>query len=154
VSRTEITCHLRAPRERVYRALTDAREIQQWRVPPRMTSTVHAFDARVGGSFSVTLTYEGRDGAGKTSSRSDTYHGHFAELAPPERIVEVLEFETTDPAIQGEMTITIVLREVDGGTELTAVHDHLPPGVAPADNELGWRQSLAKLAALVEERLP
>jgi hypothetical protein len=60
------------------------------------------------------------------------------------------EFETADPALRGEMTITITLVDADGGTDLHAVHDGLPPGVAPADNELGWRLALAKLAALVE----
>jgi Activator of Hsp90 ATPase homolog 1-like protein len=62
------------------------------------------------------------------------------------------EFETTDPALRGEMTITITLADVDGGTELLATHDGLPPGLSPADNESGWRMALAKLAALVEAR--
>ena len=61
-----------------------------------------------------------------------------------------IEFETTDPALRGEMTITITLADADGGTDVLAVHDDLPPGVPTADNEAGWRSSLAKLAALVE----
>jgi hypothetical protein len=61
-----------------------------------------------------------------------------------------MEFETADEAMRGEMTATFTLVEADGGTELLAVHDNVPPGVAPADNELGWRMSLAKLARLVE----
>jgi uncharacterized protein YndB with AHSA1/START domain len=69
---------------------------------------------------------------------------------PNEQIVEVDEFETKDPALSGEMTITITLTEGDGGTDLLAVHDGLPPGVSPADNETGWQMALAKLAALVE----
>ena len=52
--------------------------------------------------------------------------------------------------MRGEMTITIALTDADGGTEVLAVHEGLPPGLSPADNELGWRLSLAKLAALVE----
>lgn len=71
-------------------------------------------------------------------------------LVPNERVVEAVEFETMDPALRGEMTITITLADADGGTELLAVHDRLPPGVATADNETGWRMALAKLAALVE----
>ena len=67
-----------------------------------------------------------------------------------EQIVEVDEFETTDPALRGEMTITITLADGDGGTHLLAVHAGLPPGVWPADHEAGWQMSLAKLAALVE----
>ena len=69
---------------------------------------------------------------------------------PNERVVEVDEFETEDPALRGEMTITITLTDADGGTNLLAVHDGLPPGVSSADNETGWRMALAKLAAFVE----
>jgi uncharacterized protein YndB with AHSA1/START domain len=71
-------------------------------------------------------------------------------LVPNERVVEVDEFETDDPSLQGEMTTTITLADADGGTELVAVHDGLPPGLSTADNETGWRMALAKLAALVE----
>jgi uncharacterized protein YndB with AHSA1/START domain len=69
---------------------------------------------------------------------------------PNEQVVEVDEFETTDPALRGEMTITITLIDAEGGTDLFAVHDGLPPGVSTADNEVGWQMSLAKLAAYVE----
>lgn len=103
----------------------------------RMTSQVHAFEAREGGAFRVSLTYDDPTRAGKTTSHTDTYHGHFRELVPDLRVVEVLEFETTDPALQGEMTVTYVLADADGGTDIMAVHDGVPPGVAPADNELG-----------------
>ena len=89
-------------------------------------------------------------GAGKTTANTDTYRGRFVKLIPNERVVEVDEFETTDPALRGEMTITITLADADGGTDVLAVHDGLPPGVPSADNEEGWRMALAKLAALVE----
>jgi uncharacterized protein YndB with AHSA1/START domain len=69
---------------------------------------------------------------------------------PDEQVVEVVEFETADPTMSGEMTITITLADADGGTKVLAVHEGLPSGVSPADNELGWRLSLEKLAALVE----
>ena len=72
------------------------------------------------------------------------------KLVPNEQVIEVVEFETADPALGGEMTTTITLADADGGTELLAVHDGLPPGLSPADNEAGWRMALAKLAALVE----
>ena len=91
-----------------------------------------------------------RAGVGKTTSHTDTYHGRFVTLVPNERVVEVVEFETADPTLRGEMTITITLADADGGTELLAVHDGLPPGLSPADNETGWRMALAKLAALLE----
>jgi activator of Hsp90 ATPase-like protein len=74
------------------------------------------------------------------------------KLVPNEQVIEVDEFETTDPALRGEMTITITLADANGGTDLLAVHDGLPPGLSPADNETGWRMALAKLAALVEAR--
>jgi uncharacterized protein YndB with AHSA1/START domain len=150
VSSAHFSRHINAPRERVYRALIDARAIAKWRVPNGMTSQVHAFDAREGGSFRVSLTYDAPTQVGKSNAHTDTYHGHFAKLVPGEQVVEVLEFETTDPALQGEMTITFTLSDANGGTDVNAVHDGVPPSVPPADNETGWRMSLDKLAALVE----
>ena len=88
--------------------------------------------------------------AGKTTAHTDTYHGRFVKLVTNEQVVEVVEFETTDPALHGEMTITISLADADGGTDVLAVHDGLPAGLSPADTEVGWRMSLANLAALVE----
>jgi hypothetical protein len=67
-----------------------------------------------------------------------------------EQVVEAVEFETTDPELRGEMTITISLADAAGGTDVLAVHDAIPPGVSIADNEAGWREALGKLAALVE----
>jgi uncharacterized protein YndB with AHSA1/START domain len=119
-------------------------------VPTGMTSHVHAFDAREGGSFRISLTYDAPTAAGKTSAHTDTYHGRFVKLVKDEQVVEVVEFETTDPALRGEMTITFSLVDTDGGTDVVAVHDGLPSGVPPADNETGWQMSLANLAALVE----
>jgi uncharacterized protein YndB with AHSA1/START domain len=143
---------VKAPRAHVYRALLDARAVATWMVPTGMTSHVHAFDAREGGSFRVSLTYDAPTGTGKTTAHTDTYHGRFVKLVPDEQVVEVAEFETTDPALQGEMTITFSLVDAAAGTDILAVHDGVPRGVSPADNEAGWRSSLAKLAALVEER--
>jgi uncharacterized protein YndB with AHSA1/START domain len=150
MSATRITRHVNAPRTSVYRALLDARAVATWIVPTGMTSHMHAFDAREGGSFRISLTYDEPTGAGKTTAHTDTYHGRFVKLVPNEQVVEVVEFETTDPALRGEMTITITLADADGGTDVLAVHEGLPPGLPTADNEAGWRESLAKLAALVE----
>ena len=111
---------------------------------------MHPFKAREGGSFRISLTYDAQTGTGKTSAHTDTYHGRFVKLVPNEQIVEVDEFETEDPALQGEMTITITLADANSGTDLLAVHEGLPRGLSPADNEIGWRMALAKLAALVE----
>ena len=138
---------LRAERAVVFRALTDPAMIARWRFPDGMTSVIEPQDD---GTFRVTLTYESPDAQGKTTARSDTYRGRFTRLIPDELVVEVDEFETTDPLFAGEMTMTITLREHDGGTELTAVHEGVPAGVPPEDNELGWRMALDRLAALVE----
>jgi uncharacterized protein YndB with AHSA1/START domain len=151
VSSTHITRRIKAPRAKVYAALVDADAIANWKVPTGMTSHVHAFEAREGGTFRISLTYDAQTGTGKTSAHTDTYHGHFVQLVPNERVVEVDEFETADPAMRGEMTITITLSDAaDGGTDLIAIHDGVPPGVSAADNEAGWQSALTRLAALVE----
>jgi len=150
MSSTRIHGHVNAPRATVFRALIDADAVATWMVPTGMTSHVHAFDPREGGSFRISLTYDEPTGTGKTTAHTDTYHGRFVKLVPNEQVVEVVEFETADPAQRGEMTITITLSDADGGTDLLAVHDGLPPGLSAADNETGWQLSLANLAALVE----
>jgi uncharacterized protein YndB with AHSA1/START domain len=149
---TRVSRHVNAPRARVYRAFVDANAIARWMVPTGMTSQVHAFEGREGGTFRISLTYDAPTGVGKTTAHTDTFHGRFVKLVPNERVVEVVEFETADPALRGEMTITITLADADGGTEVHALHDGLPPGLSTADNEVGWQSSLAKLAALVEGR--
>jgi uncharacterized protein YndB with AHSA1/START domain len=150
VALTRISRHIAAAPAQVYRAMLDAEAVASWKVPTGMRSEVHEFDAREGGSFRVSLTYDDADRGGKTSAHTDTYHGRFLRLVPDEQVVEELEFETADPALQGKMTITVTLAEAGDGTDLLAVHDGLPPGVPIADNEEGWTISLAKLAALVE----
>jgi len=115
-----------------------------------MTSEVHEFEPRVGGAFRISLTYEGPEAMGKTSAHVDTYHGRFIDLVPNERVIQVMEFETADASMGGEMTVTFMLSEADHGTDLVAVHENVPPGVSPADNETGWRMSLEKLATLLE----
>jgi uncharacterized protein YndB with AHSA1/START domain len=150
MSSTRVRRHVNAPRARVYAALVDPDAIARWKVPAGMTCEVHAFDAREGGTFRISLTYDAPGKAGKTTEHTDTYRGRFAELVPDERVVEVDEFETDDPALRGEMTVTITLTDADGGTDVLGVHEGLPPGAPIADNEAGWRSSLARLAALVE----
>jgi uncharacterized protein YndB with AHSA1/START domain len=150
MSSTRTTRHINALRAEIYRALLDARAVATWRVPIGMTSRVHEFDAREGGSFRVSLTYDAPTGTGKTTAQTDTYNGTFVKLVPNEQVVEVLEFETTDPELSGKMTITTTLADADGGTDVLVVHDGIPSGVSTSDNETGTQMSLAKLAALVE----
>jgi uncharacterized protein YndB with AHSA1/START domain len=147
---TRISCHVNAPRARVYRALLDPRAVARWKVPTGMTCHVHAFEPREGGAFRISLTYDAPTGTGKTTPHTDTYHGRFVKLVPDEQVVERVEFETADSSLRGEMTSTTALTDAGGGTEILAVHDGLPPGLSTADNELGWREALTKLAALVE----
>ncbi len=148
MSVTRVSTVMRAPRPAVYRALTDPATIARWRFPDGMTSVVEPQDD---GGFRVTLTYDTPDGRGKTTQDSDTYRARFTRLVPGELVVEVDAFETEDPDLAGEMTLTVELRDHGGGTELRAVHEGVPDAVAPEDNELGWRMALARLAALVEE---
>ncbi|WP_210480941.1 SRPBCC family protein [Naasia sp. SYSU D00948] len=147
---TRVTREIAAPPAAVYRALIDPDAITRWKAPASMTCVVHEFEARQGGRFRISLTYDDPGAAGKTTGHTDTYHGRFERLMPGWLVVEVDEFESDDPALLGEMRITISLSDSDGGTHLVAVHDGLPPGVSPADNELGWRESLDRLAELVE----
>jgi uncharacterized protein YndB with AHSA1/START domain len=152
MSSTRISHHIKAPRANVYRALLDPDAVARWMVPDGMTSEVHTFDPREGGAFRISLTYDAPTGTGKTTAHTDTYHGHFVRLVPNEQVVEVVEFETDDPAMRGEMTITYTLSDAAGGTDVDAIHENLPSGVSPADNELGWQMSLDNLARLVEDR--
>ncbi|MFK3979504.1 SRPBCC family protein [Micromonospora sp. NPDC050397] len=148
---TRVSQHVRAPRAAVYRALLDADAIAKWRVPVGMSSEVHQFEAREGGAFRVSLTYDGPDGGtGKSGAHTDTYHGHFRSLVPDERVVEVFEFESEDTAFGGVMTMTTTLTDADGGTDVLVVHEGLPESISAADNETGTRMALANLARLVE----
>jgi uncharacterized protein YndB with AHSA1/START domain len=142
--------HVNALRSEVYQALIDAQAVAQWDVPIGMTSQIHEFDGREGGYFRISLTYEETSATGKTLSQTDTYHGHFVTLVPNEKVIETIEFETSDEMMRGEMTVTFTLTDADGGTDVLAKHENLPPGLSPADNEVGWRMSLDKLAALFE----
>lgn len=147
---TRITQFVAAPRARVYATLLDPTALALWKVPDGMTLVVHEFEPRPGGVVRISLTYETPDGVGKTSAHTDTYTGRFVTLVPDTRIVEVDTFDTMDPAMRGEMTSTITLADVAGGTRIEAVHADLPPGVSLEDNQTGWQMALTKLAALVE----
>jgi uncharacterized protein YndB with AHSA1/START domain len=111
---------------------------------------VHEFDAREGGSFRISLTYDAPTGSGKSAAHTDTYHGRFVKLVPGEQVVEVLEFETADPGLRGEMTITTTLTEAGGGTDVVVRHEGIPDQVPGADNETGTRMALTNLAGLLE----
>jgi uncharacterized protein YndB with AHSA1/START domain len=147
---TRVSRHVRAPRAAVYRALLDPQAIAKWRVPDGMSSYVHEFEAREGGSFRVSLTYDAPDSAGKSAAHTDTYHGQFLRLVPDEQVVEQFEFEAADPGFGGTMTMTTTLAEAGDGTDVTIEHQGIPDAVPPADNETGTRMALDNLARLVE----
>ncbi|MFE4371908.1 SRPBCC domain-containing protein [Streptomyces sp. NPDC056835] len=151
---TRVSRRVNAPRAAVYRALLDADAVARWRVPDGMTSHVHAFDPREGGTFRVSLTYDEPTAGGKSGAHTDTYHGHFTRLVPDEQVTEVFAFETADPGLRGTMTMTTTLTDADadadGATDVLIVHEGIPDDVPAADNELGTRMALANLARLVE----
>jgi uncharacterized protein YndB with AHSA1/START domain len=153
---TRVSKLIQAPRQAVFQAFLDADLLVLWLPPGNMKGNVHAFDAREGGSFRVSLTYEDPAHAlsGKTAEDTDTFQGRFVELVPYTKIVEVAVFESQDPAFAGEMRITASFADVDGGTEVTMLCEDIPEGIRPADNEQGTRESLQKLAVLLERSQP
>jgi uncharacterized protein YndB with AHSA1/START domain len=129
----------------------DPEAVRVWMVPDGMSSEVHLFEPHEGGTFRISLTYEQPTERGKTSAHTDTFHGRFARLVPDTEVVQVVEFESADPAMRGEMTITYLLADAQGGTDVVGLHENVPPGIKPEDNELGWTMSIDKLARLVEQ---
>jgi uncharacterized protein YndB with AHSA1/START domain len=150
---TKVSRVINASRKAIYRVLVDPVEFALWRVADGMTALIR-IDTRPGGRYRMSLTYADPRGApGKTTADTDTFEGRFVELVPDEKVVEAIVFETDDPKFAGEMTQTISLADVEGGTEVTILHENLPAGVRPEDNELGTAMSLGKLAALIETQL-
>jgi len=136
---------LRAPAERVYRAFLDADAKAKWLPPHGFTGKVHSMDARVGGSYKMSFT---NFSSGTSHSFGGTYH----ELVPGEKLRYTDKFD--DPNLPGEMNVTVTLKKVMCGTELSIVQEGIP-AVIPAEScYLGWQESLNQLAALVEPEIP
>jgi uncharacterized protein YndB with AHSA1/START domain len=136
---------LRAAPERIYRAFLDADAMAKWLPPYGFTCKVHQMDARVGGTFKMSF------------SNFSTGHGHsfggaYRELVPNERIRYSDVFD--DPNLPGEMDTTVVLRAVSCGTELSIVQKGIPEAIPVEMCYLGWQESLAQLATLVEPVIP
>lgn len=145
-----VSRYIEAPRARVYRALLDPEALEQWMLPEEMTSRIHSFDTREGGTFRISLTYGQFTTADATTAQTDSFHGHFVTLVPDTEIVQAIEIDSDDPSMQGEMTITYTLADAGDGTELVGVHENLPPGMSPEDMQIGWTMSFDKLVRLVE----
>ncbi|MBS0298004.1 MAG: SRPBCC family protein [Proteobacteria bacterium] len=139
--------------EAVYAAFLDPEALAEWLPPGSMTGKVHAFERRVGGGYVMSLFYpEMEEARGKTAAREDRVHVRFLALEPGRRIVEAVTFETDQPSLQGEMTLTVTLTPAPGGTEVELLFENLPPGLRPEDNEEGGRLSLEQLARWLESK--
>jgi uncharacterized protein YndB with AHSA1/START domain len=142
-----ITIHrvFKAPPERVYRAFLDPDAMARWSPPYGFLGKVHSIDARVGGGYRMSFT---NFGTGSTH----TFGGTYTELVPNERIRYTDRFD--DPAMPGEMDITVALRKVMCGTEVTITQAGIPEMIPPEMCHLGWQESMAQLANLVEPQIP
>lgn len=136
---------LRARPERVYRAFLDADAKAKWIPPHGFTCKVHHLEARVGGTYRMTFT-------NFTTGHGHSFGGEFRELVPSEKIRYTDRFE--DPHLPGEMTTTVTLKQLSFGTELAIVQDGIPEAIPVEMCYLGWQESLAQLAALVEPEIP
>ncbi|MEI2416988.1 SRPBCC family protein [Orrella sp. JC864] len=136
---------LSAPPERVYRAFLDPDAMAKWLPPQGFTCKVHHLDARVGGAYKMSFTNFG-------TGKSHAFGGEYLELQPAERIRYTDVFD--DPNLPGEMRTTVALRQVACGTELHITQEGVPDVIPAESCYLGWQQSLAQLAALVEPEIP
>jgi uncharacterized protein YndB with AHSA1/START domain len=136
---------LRAPAERIYRAFLDAEALAKWLPPNGFTGKVHHLDAKVGGTYKMSFR-------NLTTGNSHSFGGEYLELLPSERIRHTDKFD--DPNLPGTMQVTVSLRKVFCGTELNILQEGIPEAIPPEACYLGWQESLALLAKLVEAEIP
>lgn len=136
---------LSAPPERVYRAFTEPDARCKWLPPYGFTGTFHEFDLKVGGVYKMSFR-------NFTSGKSHSFGGTHVELVPNERVVYTAKFD--DPSLPGEMRTTVVIRAVAVGTEIEIVQDGIPDVIPAEACYLGWQESLAQLALLVQTEIP
>ena len=136
---------LRAPPERVYRAFIDPAAMCKWLPPHGFVGTVHSMDARVGGSYKMSFTNFG-------TGSSHSFGGTYLELKPGELIRYNDQFE--DPNLPGQMLVTVVLKAVACGTDISIVQEGIPDAIPTEFCYLGWQESLALLANVVEPNIP
>jgi len=151
---TRTSLIIRARPEELYNAFVDPALLLAWLPPGGMTGKLHAFDARVGGGYRMSLFYppDEQRFRGKTADGEDMVDVRFVAMTPPHKLVEAVTFVTDDPELMGEMTQTITFDEVPAGTEVTLTFENLPPGLRPEDNDAGARISLEQLAQRFEPR--
>jgi uncharacterized protein YndB with AHSA1/START domain len=136
---------LRAAPERVYRAFLDPDALVKWLPPNGFTGKIQHADVRVGGGYKMSFTNFG-------TGSSHSFGATFVELTPNERIRYTDRFD--DPAMPGEMQVTVSLRSVACGTELTITQEGVPAAIPVEFCYLGWQESLSQLAILVEPEIP
>ena len=136
---------VRAPAERVYRALLDPDAMVKWLPPHGFTGKIHQMDARVGGGYRMSFI-------NFSTGKSHSFGGQYVELVPNERIRYMDRFE--DPRMTDEMQVTISLRKVVCGTEMTLVQEGIPAAIPVELCYLGWQESLAQFVHLVEPEIP
>jgi uncharacterized protein YndB with AHSA1/START domain len=144
---------IRSAPQIIYRAFLDPEAVALWRPPKGMKSHIYEFNPQVGGTFRMSFDYTDahHEVPGKTSEHADIFHGRFIELVPDKRIVELVEFESGDPAFAGEMTITTTLVPVSGGTEVIFVAKNVPAGIRPDDHHKGMLSTLENLAEFTKK---
>lgn len=136
---------LRATPEKIYRAFLEADALAKWIPPYGFTAKVHHLDAKVGGTFKMSFTNFSTGG-------SHSFGGEYLKLVPQERLCYTDKFD--DPNLSGVITVTVTLKKVSCGTEVS-VEQAGVPAVIPAEAcYLGWQESLAQLAHLVEPEIP
>jgi len=143
----QVTLHrvLTAKPEKVYRAFLDADALAKWLPPFGFTGRVSELDPRVGGRHRMSFE-------NFSTGSKDFFGGEYLELLPGERIRYTDRFD--NPALAGEMTVTVELRAVPSGTDLTVTQEGIPEIIPPDGCYLGWQESLAQLAKLVEPEIP
>ncbi|MBL0374439.1 SRPBCC domain-containing protein [Rhizobium sp. KVB221] len=139
------------PTDAVYSAFLDAEAVATWLPPGEMRGVVHAFEAREGGAFSMSLVYptDSTTGQGKSSDTTDKFEGRFVRLVANREVVWATIFASADPAFAGEMKIRNELTPASNGTIVTITCEGIPSGIALEDNAEGCRLSLEQLAAFV-----
>jgi uncharacterized protein YndB with AHSA1/START domain len=136
---------LRTKPAKVYRAFLEANAMTKWLPPHGFTCTVHHLDARVGGTFRMSFQ-------SFSSGEGHSFGGEYVELVPNERIRYTDRFE--DPNLPGVLEVTVSLMPVVCGTELSVIQSGIPEAIPLEMCYLGWQESLAQLATLVEPEIP
>jgi uncharacterized protein YndB with AHSA1/START domain len=130
--------------EKVYRAFTEADALAKWLPPNGFTCTVHSLEAKVGGAFRMSFR-------NFTTGNSHSFGGKYLELVPGERLRYTDTFD--DLNLPGEILVTVALKKVSVGTEVSIVQEGIPDVIPEEACYLGWQDSLKNLAALVEPEI-